>query len=76
MTEPKGMPSGIPFFILAPSARGSECKRQPLDRHGAPYCGGCVSMCPFEALELAEMRLMIDEASCVVSVGCALPLAQ
>ena len=33
-------------------------------------------MCPFEALELAEMRLMIDEASCVVSVGCALPPAQ
>ena len=28
------------------------------------YCGACVSMCPSGALELAETRLMIDEASC------------
>ena len=28
------------------------------------YCGGCVSICPFGALELAETRLLIDEELC------------
>jgi digeranylgeranylglycerophospholipid reductase len=28
------------------------------------YCGGCVSICPVGALELAETRLLIDEQLC------------
>jgi digeranylgeranylglycerophospholipid reductase len=28
------------------------------------YCGGCVSICPVGALELAETRLLIDEELC------------
>jgi digeranylgeranylglycerophospholipid reductase len=28
------------------------------------YCGGCVSVCPVGALELAETRLLIDEELC------------
>jgi digeranylgeranylglycerophospholipid reductase len=33
------------------------------------YCGGCVSLCPFAALELAETRLAIAEERCT---GCGL----
>lgn len=28
------------------------------------YCGGCASVCPSGALELAETRLVIDDAHC------------
>ena len=28
------------------------------------YCGGCVSMCPSGALELAETRLLLDQELC------------
>jgi digeranylgeranylglycerophospholipid reductase len=28
------------------------------------YCGGCVSLCPSGALELAEIRLLVDEELC------------
>ncbi len=44
------------------------------------YCGGCISVCPVEALTLAETRLLVDEScidcgDCVVacSVGALQP---
>jgi digeranylgeranylglycerophospholipid reductase len=36
------------------------------------YCGGCVSLCPTGALELAETRLLVSEERCS---GCALCVA-
>jgi len=33
-----------------------------IDRQRCGYCGGCVSLCPVGAVELAETRLMIDQA--------------
>jgi len=37
----------------------------PTVRQGAcAYCGGCVSICPVAALELAETRLLIDKELC------------
>lgn len=33
-----------------------------VDRHRCGYCGGCVSVCPIGAIELAETRLLIDES--------------
>jgi digeranylgeranylglycerophospholipid reductase len=43
-----------------------------VDQHRCAYCGGCVSVCPVEALTLAETRLVVDEAcidcgDCVVA---------
>ncbi|NIO69356.1 MAG: geranylgeranyl reductase family protein [Anaerolineae bacterium] len=32
-----------------------------VDRQRCGYCGGCVSLCPVEAIELAETRLVIDQ---------------
>jgi len=34
------------------------------------YCGGCVSLCPSGALELAETRLLIDEELCTECGQC------
>jgi digeranylgeranylglycerophospholipid reductase len=33
-----------------------------VDRNRCAYCGGCVSVCPVEALTLAETRLEVSEA--------------
>ncbi|TEU16535.1 MAG: hypothetical protein E3J21_10535 [Anaerolineales bacterium] len=33
-----------------------------VDRQRCGYCGGCVSLCPVGAIELAETRLVIDRA--------------
>lgn len=35
-------------------------------------CGGCVGICPFEALNLAESRLLLDEVACT-DCGVCLP---
>ncbi|HUV74478.1 MAG TPA: geranylgeranyl reductase family protein [Anaerolineae bacterium] len=35
-----------------------------IGRDQCAYCGGCVSMCPSGALELAETRLLIDQEQC------------
>ena len=32
-----------------------------VDHHRCTYCGGCVSVCPVEALTLAEARLVVSE---------------
>jgi len=40
-----------------------------VDRDRCAYCGGCVSVCPVEALTLAETRLVVDE-SCIDCGDC------
>jgi len=35
-----------------------------LDRDKCSYCGGCVGICPENALELRETVLCIDEERC------------
>jgi len=40
-----------------------------VDRDRCAYCGGCVSVCPVEALTLAETRLLVDE-SCIDCGDC------
>ena len=32
-----------------------------VDHHRCAYCGGCVSVCPVEALTLAETRLVVND---------------
>src|SRR5512136_579100 len=53
-----------------------------IDSHRCAYCGGCVSVCPVEALSLAETRLEVSDA-CIECGDCvpacpvgALSLAQ
>ncbi|HJX38607.1 MAG TPA: geranylgeranyl reductase family protein [Anaerolineae bacterium] len=58
------MPLGIPFLVVRPRWRrgGGD---MPVVRAGlCTYCGGCVSLCPAGALNLAETRLLIDEVLC------------
>jgi digeranylgeranylglycerophospholipid reductase len=40
-----------------------------VDQDRCAYCGGCVSVCPVEALTLAETRLTVD-ASCIDCGDC------
>jgi digeranylgeranylglycerophospholipid reductase len=40
-----------------------------VDRDRCAYCGGCISVCPVEALTLAETRLLVDE-SCIDCGDC------
>lgn len=40
-----------------------------VDPQRCAYCGGCVSVCPVEALTLAETRLIVDE-SCIDCEDC------
>jgi len=40
-----------------------------IDHHRCAYCGGCVSVCPVEALTLAETRLVVD-ARCTDCGAC------
>jgi digeranylgeranylglycerophospholipid reductase len=42
-----------------------------VDRRRCAYCGGCVSVCPVEALTLAETRIVVDE-SCIDCGDCVL----
>jgi digeranylgeranylglycerophospholipid reductase len=42
-----------------------------LDTAKCAYCGGCVSVCPVDALTLAETRLSIDE-TCIDCGNCVL----
>ena len=34
------------------------------------FCGTCVSVCPQDAIELLEARLIIDEESCTECINC------
>lgn len=36
-----------------------------VDRRACCYCGGCVGVCPQNALELRETILQVDEEKCV-----------
>jgi len=40
-----------------------------VDRSRCLYCGGCVGICPANALELKEIHLAVDEGKCT---GCGL----
>jgi digeranylgeranylglycerophospholipid reductase len=40
-----------------------------VDAHCCAYCGGCVSVCPVEALTLEEARLVVDE-TCIDCEDC------
>lgn len=35
-----------------------------VDRRKCLYCGGCVGICPANALELKEIVLVVDESKC------------
>ena len=35
-----------------------------VDRRKCMYCGGCVGICPVNALELKEVVLTVDEGKC------------
>jgi ferredoxin len=35
-----------------------------VDRGKCLYCGGCVGVCPVQALELKEIVLAVDESKC------------
>jgi L-aspartate semialdehyde sulfurtransferase ferredoxin len=35
-----------------------------VDRRKCLYCGGCVGVCPVNALELGETVLSVDEGKC------------
>jgi len=41
-----------------------------LDPERCAYCGGCVSVCPTEALTLAETRLQVDDLACSECGNC------
>ena len=34
------------------------------------YCGTCVAVCPHDAIELFETRLLIDQEKCTVCMNC------
>jgi len=36
------------------------------------YCGGCVGVCPVQALKLNETRLFVDNAKCINCNACVL----
>ena len=40
-----------------------------VDHHRCAYCGGCVNVCPVEALTLAETRLVVD-SGCIDCGAC------
>ncbi len=35
-----------------------------INRDKCLYCGGCVGVCPSQALELDETRLQVDDKKC------------
>jgi ferredoxin len=40
-----------------------------VDRSRCLYCGGCVGVCPVQALELKEVVLSVDSNKCI---GCGI----
>ncbi len=42
-----------------------------VDKNKCCYCGGCVSTCPQDALELQEVVLVVDKNKCVNCGICA-----
>ena len=42
-----------------------------VDSYRCAYCGGCVSVCPVDALKLAETRLIVN-ADCIDCGNCVL----
>jgi ferredoxin len=41
-----------------------------IDRNKCCYCGGCVGVCPKDALTLMETYISADEAKCVSCGAC------
>jgi len=41
-----------------------------IDREKCMGCGGCVSLCPVDALELKNKKLTIDHEKCVECGNC------
>ena len=41
-----------------------------VDRMRCCYCGGCVGVCPKDALLLEEIALSVDSAKCVKCGAC------
>ncbi len=41
-----------------------------VNRERCAYCGGCVAVCPADALTLAETRLVVDETRCAACGTC------
>ncbi|MFH1788098.1 MAG: 4Fe-4S binding protein [Candidatus Altiarchaeota archaeon] len=35
-----------------------------VDRGKCLYCGGCVGICPVDAMELREVVIVVDEKAC------------
>ena len=40
------------------------------DRNKCIYCGGCVSVCPVNALTLKETRIEVDANKCIDCGAC------
>ena len=45
-------------------------KRIVIDRAKCAYCGACIAVCKFNANELVETFLMINEDECTVCMSC------
>jgi len=41
-----------------------------VDRMKCCYCGGCVGVCPKDALELQEVAIYVDSGRCVKCGAC------
>ena len=41
-----------------------------VDKGKCMWCGGCVSVCPVQALELRETAIYIDEGKCIDCGNC------
>ncbi|HDS45734.1 MAG TPA: 4Fe-4S dicluster domain-containing protein [Methanomicrobia archaeon] len=41
-----------------------------IDRYKCNYCGGCVSVCPTDAIELVGTWIKIDEETCNSCKAC------
>lgn len=51
--------------ILVQQMKTIEIKKDLCD-----FCGTCVAVCPVDAIELFEARLVIDSATCTVCLNC------
>ncbi|WP_156786059.1 4Fe-4S binding protein [Archaeoglobus veneficus] len=45
-------------------------KKIEVDRFRCAYCGACVAVCKFNANELVETFLVIDEEECTLCMSC------
>jgi len=51
-------------------ARGKKAKKITVNRFRCAYCGACVAVCKFNANELVETFLVIDEEKCTFCKNC------